>query len=186
MPLDDILLEAEEKMDNSVRALKDEYRTIRTGRASPSLVEGLKVECYGTLCPLKQVGTIGAPDPRQLIIKPFDRNVLGDIERAILKSDLGLTPSNDGKVIRIPIPPLSEERRRQLTSRLKEMAEETRVSLRGTRRDAIKQIEQEQKDGIIPEDNAFKGKDEMQELIKKYEKDVDEALSKKSAEVMEV
>lgn len=186
MALDDILLEAEEKMDNAVRILTDEFRTIRTGVASPSLVEGIKVDCYGTTCPVKQVGTIGAPDPRQLIIRPFDRNVLGDIERAILKSDLGLTPNNDGKMIRIPIPPLSEERRRQLATRLREMAEEARVSIRNVRRDANKQIDQEQKDGEIPEDNAFKGKDDVQELTKEYEEKVDKAVETKSTEVMEV
>jgi ribosome recycling factor len=185
VPLDDILLEAEEKMENSVRFLKDEYRTIRTGRASPALVESLKVEAYGTTSPLKQLATIGAPDPRQLVIRPFDRNIIGDIEKAIQKSDIGLTPNNDGKLIRIPIPPLSEDRRKQLSARLKQMAEEARVSLRNARRDAIRQVEQEQKDGEIPEDDAYRGKDDIQELIDQYEEQVAKALEAKTTEIME-
>ncbi|MDP6505428.1 MAG: ribosome recycling factor [Planctomycetota bacterium] len=186
MPLDEILFEAEEKMETAVRILTEEFKTIRTGRASPALVDSLRVDAYGTTTPLKQLATIGAPDPRQLVIRPFDPNIAGDIEKAILKSDLGLTPNNDGKLIRIPIPPLSEERRRQIINRLKEMTEETRVSVRNIRRDANRQIDLEQKDGTIPEDNAFKGKDEVQELTGKYEKDADDALEVKTAEVMEV
>lgn len=186
MPVDEILFEAEEKMESAVRILKEEFRGIRTGRATPSLVDSIKVECYGTSSMLKQLGTIGAPDPRNLVIRPFDRNILGEMERAILKSDLGLMPSNDGKIIRIPIPPLSEERRKQLIGRLKEMAEASRVSLRNVRRDAIKTIEQEQKEGVIPEDASFKGKEEVQKLIKKYEEEIALALDNKSKEVMEV
>jgi len=186
VPLDDILLEAEEKMETAARILLEEFRTIRTGRASPALVENLKVDAYGTTSPMKQLGSIGAPDPRQLVIRPFDRNILGDIERAIQKSDLGLTPNNDGKILRLPIPPLSEERRRQLSARLREMGEEARVSIRNVRRDANREIDQEKKDGIIPEDNAFKGKDDTQELTKQYEDQVTRALDKKTEEVMEV
>lgn len=185
MPLDDILLEAEEKMETAVRILEEEFRTIRTGRASPALVDSLKVECYGTTVPLKQIATTAAPDPRQLVIRPFDRNVAGHIERAILKSDMGLTPQNDGKLIRIAIPPLSEERRSQLVARIRAMAEETRISIRNVRREANRLIEKEQKEGIIPEDNAFKGKDEVQELLKQYEDKVSELLEKKSQEMME-
>jgi len=185
VPLDEILFEAEEKMESAARILQEEYRTIRTGRASPALVEGLKVEAYGTTTPLKQLATIGAPDPRQLVIRAYDRNIISDIEKAIQKSDLGLAPNNDGKLLRIPIPPLSEDRRRQLTARLREMAEEARVSIRNVRRDANRQIDQEQKDGTIPEDNAFKGKEETQELTKQYEEQVTTALDEKTAEVME-
>ncbi|MDP6357204.1 MAG: ribosome recycling factor [Planctomycetota bacterium] len=186
MPVDEILFEAEEKMESAVTILENEYRTIRTGRASPALVDNLKVDAYGVSSPLKQLGTVGAPDPRQLVIRPFDRGIAGDIEKAILKSDLGLQPNNDGKLIRIPIPPLSEERRRQLSGRLKEMAEEARVSIRNVRRDANKQIDAEKKDGLIPEDAAFGAKDETQELTKQYEESVTKAFDAKSAEVMEV
>ncbi|MBI2194943.1 MAG: ribosome recycling factor [Planctomycetes bacterium] len=186
MPMDDILLDAEEKMEAAVRILKDEFRGIRSGRASPALVDSLKVECYGATSSMKQLATIGAPDPRTLVIRPYDRHILGDMEKAILKSDLGLTPSNDGKVIRITIPPLSEERRKQLIGRLKEMAEASRVNLRSVRRDANRQIEQEQKDGLIPEDEAFRGKDEVQKLIKTYEEQIAAALEAKSREVMEI
>ncbi|MDA0836655.1 MAG: ribosome recycling factor [Planctomycetota bacterium] len=186
MPVDEILFEAEEKMENAVAILEKEYRTIRTGRASPALVDNLKVDAYGVSTPLKQLGSVGAPDPRQLVIRPFDRGTIGDIEKAIMKSDLGLQPNNDGKLIRIPIPPLSEERRRQLSGRLKEMAEEARVSIRNVRRDANKQIDAEKKDGLIPEDSAFTAKEATLELTKKFEANVTRIFDAKTTEVMEV
>ena len=186
MPYDDILLDAEERMEKSVLALKDQFRTLRSGRANAGIVENIKVDAYGTPTPLKGVATISVPEPRQIIIRPFDRGMLGDIERAILKSDIGLTPNNDGKMIRLPVPPLSEERRRQMGSKVKDMGEETKVSVRNIRRDANKQAEKEKKDGDLTEDDLFSIKEEIQQLTATYEKQIDESVTEKTAELMEI
>jgi ribosome recycling factor len=186
MPVDDVLLEAEEKMEKAAAYLADEFRGLRTGRASSGLVEHLKVEYYGSPTPLMQLANIGTPEPQLIVIKPYDPNSLKDIERAILASDLGITPQNDGKVIRLLIPSLSEERRRQLIHRAKELAEEAKVAIRNIRRDANKVLDLEKKDGAIPEDEMYRGKDEVQELTGSYEKKVDGHLTKKSDEIMQI
>ena len=186
MPYDEILLDAEERMEKSVTTLKGQFRTLRSGRANPGLVENIKVDAYGTPTPLKGVATISIPEPRQILIRPFDKGMLGDIERAILKSDIGLTPNNDGKIIRLPVPPLSEERRRQMGGKVKNMGEEAKVGIRNIRRDANKQADQEEKDGELTEDDLHNIKEEIQELTNKYEKLVEDAVSEKTAELMEI
>jgi ribosome recycling factor len=186
MPVDDVLLESEDKMDKAVHYLAEEYRGLRTGRASAGLVEPIRVDYYGSPTPLKQLASIGTPEPQLILIKPFDPGSVKDIEKAILASDLGITPHNDGKVIRLAIPPLSEERRKQLIHRAKEMAEEAKVAVRNIRRDANKQLDVEKKEGTIPEDEMYRGKDEVQKLTDDHEKKIDEHLKKKSDEIMQI
>ena len=186
MPYDDIYLDASERMDKAVQHLKDEFRSVRSSRATPGLIENLRVEYYGTQTPLKQIAIIGAPDPQLLVIKPYDPNSVEAIQKAILASSVALTPSVDGRLIRIVVPPLSEERRRHIAAQLRSMAEEAKVAVRNVRRDANKLAEQEKKDGTLPEDDAFRLKDDIQELTSEHEKAVDEALGHKTAEIMEV
>jgi ribosome recycling factor len=183
MDYDTILLEAEERMEKALGVLNEKYRGMRTGRASPGLVDSLRVEYYGSMTPLKQIANISAPEADQLVIKPFDPSALSSIEKAILKSDIGIHPANDGKILRLQIPPLSQERRKQLASWAKETAEETRIALRNVRRDANKEAEQLEKDGGVSEDELKKLKDEIQKLTKSYEEKVDAALAKKTAEL---
>jgi ribosome recycling factor len=186
VPVDDILLEAEDKMQKAVEHLKAQFRTVRTGRASAGLVEHLKVDYYGSPTELRQLATITVPDPLMILIKPYDPGSVGDIAKGIQASDLGITPAVDGKVIRLTIPPLSEERRKQLVHQLKEMAEETKVAMRNVRRDAIRQVDTEEKGKILSEDDARSARDDATDLVHDYEKQADEALKHKTAEVMEV
>ncbi len=181
MDYDTILLDAEERMEKACQVLEDRFRGMRTGRASPGLVEGIRVEYYGSPTPLKQLANISAPDADLLVIKPFDPGGLGDIEKAIMKSDVGIHPSNDGKVIRLQIPPLSQERRQQLASRAKETAEESRVAVRNIRRDANKHADEIKK--TMSEDDVKALKDEVQELVKTFEKKIDKMLADKSEEL---
>ncbi len=186
MPVDDILLEAEEKMEKAVSHLHEEFRGVRTGRANSGLVDHIKVEYYGSPTPIRQLANIGTPEPQMIVIKPYDPSSLKDIEKAILASDLGITPSNDGKVIRLQIPPLSEERRRQILHHAKDLSEQAKVAIRNIRRDANRVLDAEKKDGIIPEDDMYRGKDEVQKLTTDYEKQVDDLLTRKSDEIMQV
>ncbi len=181
MDYDTILLDGEERMEKACQVLADKFRGMRTGRASPGLVEGIRVEYYGSPTPLKQLANISAPDADLLVIKPFDPGGLGDIEKAIMKSDVGIHPSNDGKVIRLQIPPLSQERRQQLASRAKETAEETRIAVRNIRRDANKHADEIKK--TMSEDDVKALKDEVQELVKTFEKKIDKMLADKSEEL---
>lgn len=184
--IDDVKADAESKMKKTIDALKRELLGIRTGRATPALVEPLKVEYYGTPTPLQQLASIAAPEPRLLTIKPFDPATLAVIEKAILKSDLGLTPNNDGKLIRLAIPALTEERRRDLTKVVRKHVEETHVALRNIRRDGLKDLEELEKEKMISEDQHFKGKDLLQEITDKYIAQADEIGNKKQTEIMEV
>ncbi len=189
MPVDEIELEADDKMEKAVEHLKKEFRGIRTGRASPGLVESLrvKVSSYGDApMDLKSLATISIPDPTMLMIKPFDPTTLKDIERAIQESDIGINPQSDGKVLRLPVPPLSGERRNQIVGQIKKLAETQKVALRNVRRDAIQAIDAEKKAGDLPEDDAKKGHDLMDKMIKKYEGTIDEAVASKSKEVQQV
>ena len=186
MPVDDILLDGEEKMEKAVSHLAEEFRGVRTGRASSGLVDHIKVDYYGSPTPLKQLANIGTPEPQMIVVKPFDPGSLKEIEKAILASDLGITPSNDGKVIRLKIPPLSEERRRQILHHAKELCEAAKLAIRNIRRDGNKQLDVEKKDGAIPEDEMFRGKDEVQKLTTDYEKKVEDLLAKKTDEIMQV
>jgi len=183
---DDILLDAEDKMEKAVVHLVTDFNHIRTGRATPGLVDGVRVDYYGEPTPLKQLATISVPEARLIVIKPFDPGSLKEIERAIQKSDLGVTPMSDGKLVRLALPPLSEEQRRKLAARCKELAEAARVSLRNVRRDSNKAADGALADGGLTEDQGKKLKDEIQALTKQYEGKVDGALEKKSREIMEV
>ena len=186
MPVDDILLDAEERMEKAVEVLGRELRTIRTGRASAGLVEHIKVEYYGTDTPLRDIAQIGTPDPRLIVVKPFDPTAVKDIMKALQASELGITPSTDNKVIRLQIPPLSGDRRTQLSHHVKSLAEDTKVAIRNVRRDANKVVETEEKDSIVTEDEAYKAKEEILELTHKFEKQVDEHVAKKVEEIMTI
>ena len=186
MSVDDILLKVEEEMTLAVEHLAGDLRAVRTGRASASIVEHLKVEYYGTPTPLNQLANIGTPEPQLIVIKPYDPACVKDITKAILASDVGITPMDDGKVVRLQIPPLSEERRKQFIHHAKELAEEAKVAIRNRRRDANKLLEQGKKDGVLAEDQMFDGKDEVQKLTSQYEKKIDEQLKKKSDEMLQI
>ena len=183
MDADLLLLETEEKMDKALEVLKDKLRGMRTGRASPSLIENISVEYYGTQSPLKNIANISAPEPDLLVIKPFDPSSIGTIEKAIQKSDVGIHPQTDGKVLRLKIPPLSQERRKQLVARAKEVAEEARIAIRNIRRDANKHADGLEEDGGLSEDDIKRIKDDIQTLTKTHEDKVEEAFKAKSSEL---
>ena len=182
----EILNETESKMKKTVEATGREFSTIRTGRANPSLVEGIKVDCYDSSMPIKQLATISTPEPRLIIIQPWDHSILENIEKAILTSELGITPNNDGKAIRIAVPQLTRERREELAKVLKKIAEEGKISLRTARRVANDETEKLEKDKLITEDEKFKSKDLIQKLIEKYTKEIDKHLENKEREIQEV
>jgi ribosome recycling factor len=186
MGYDDVLLEGEEKMEKSAEVLKADFRGMRTGRAHPGLVDAIRVDYYGSPTPLKQISQVMVPEANQLVIKAFAPSDLGMIEKAILKSELGITPQNDGKVIRLTIPPLSEQRRKQLVAQAKERAEQARVAIRNVRRDANKQADELVNSGEVGEDEFQKLKGEIDDLTKKYTKIVDDVLAAKTGELMEV
>ena len=183
---EEILLEMMEKMEKSMEAFRAELSKIRTGRASTSLLDGVKVDSYGALSPLNQVATITIPESRMIVIQPWDPQVLPAIEKAILKSNLGMTPANDGKIIRISIPQLTEERRKELVKQVKKSCEDFRINIRNSRRDAIDQFKKMKKDKEISEDDLFKYQDEAQKETDRFVKQIDDALVEKEKEVMEV
>src|ERR671937_2644113 len=185
MTSDEILLDAEERMEKAVKVFADELRGLRTGRATPALVDSLRVEAYGSPTPLKQMAQISTPDPQSIVIRPFDPSVLKDIEKAIRSSDLGMSPNNDGKMIRLTVPPMSGEQRQKMVARIKKSGEEAKVAIRNIRRDANKQFDQAEKAKEMTEDERDKGKEEVQNLTKKYEDRVSEMADKKTKEVME-
>jgi ribosome recycling factor len=173
-------------MDKVIENTKQEFSKIQTGRAKPSLLEGVKAEYYGVPTPINQMAKISAPEPRQLLVAPFDKTVIGDIEKAILKSDLGLNPNNDGDLIRINIPQLTEERRKQLVKVVKQKAEEGKISIRNVRRQANSDLEELEKEGEISEDNYRRGLDNIQEITDEYIAKIDSLLENKTADIMEV
>ncbi len=185
MSVDEVMLDAEERMEKAISVLKHALSGIRTGRATPGLVDSVRVEAYGSQSPLKQLASIGAPEPSQLVIRPYDAGTIKDIEKAIVASDLGLNPQNDGKIIRINIPPLSTDVRKKMVARIKELAEEAKIAIRSIRRDANKAIETAEKDKEISEDDRDRMKDEVQELTKKYEAEASESAKAREADVME-
>lgn len=185
MSIEEVLMDAEERMEKANSVLKNALTGIRTGRATPGLVDSVRVEAYGSQSPLKQLASIAAPEPTQLVIRPYDAGTIKDIEKAIVASDLGLNPQNDGKIIRINIPALSTDVRKKMVSRIKELSEEAKISIRNIRRDANKAIETLEKDKEISEDDRDKGKDDVQELTKKYETEASEAAKAREADVME-
>ena len=182
----EMLLEAQGRMKKAVEALESELRTIRTGRASPALVERLQIEYYGTLTPLNQLATISTPEPQLLTIRPYDPSSLRDIERAIFTSDLGLTPSNDGKLIRLVIPPLNEERRLELVKVVRRRVEEGKVTIRNCRRDALEELREFEKEKLIPEDEFYRARDELQELTDRYIEEIDKVQARKEQEIKEI
>jgi len=184
--MSDVILEMAEKMEKSVEALKNELAKVRTGRASLALLDGISVDAYGSSMPLNQVGTLTIPESRTIAIQPWDPQVLGAIEKAILKSDVGLTPVNDGKIIRLNIPQLTEESRKGLVKQVKKVAEEFRVAVRNVRRDAIDQLKKQKKDKDISEDDLFKLQDDAQTETDSYIAQIDEISASKEQEVMDV
>jgi ribosome recycling factor len=186
MSIEEIALEAEERMEKSLVLLADQLRGVRTGRANVGLVDSIRVDYYGSSTPLKQLANLSTPEPQQILIRPFDQSVLGDIIKAIQTSDIGLTPNSDNKVIRLNVPSLSVEQRKKLVGRVKDLAEEARVAIRNIRRDANKQADQEQSEKLMTEDELEKTKEEIQALTKRFEGKVNEMAEKKSAEVLDV
>lgn len=181
-----IFTQLQKEMEGSVAALRKELGRVRTGRASTALLEGIVVEYYGAHTPLNQLATLSAPEPRLLVIQPFDRNALAEIEKAILKSDLGLTPANDGKIVRVPIPQLTEERRKDLVKHIKKIGEEFRVSIRNHRRLAIEHLKDLEKKKELTADDFKHAQDRVQKITDEYVSRVDKALKVKEEEIMEV
>jgi ribosome recycling factor len=184
MSVEEILFDAEERMEKALSKLKQDLTGIRTGRANPGMIDSLRVEAYGSPVPIKTIASVSAPEPQQLVIRPFDPGTIKDIEKGIIASDLGLAPQSDGKVIRLNIPPLSGEVRRKMVARTKELTEETKVSIRNIRRDANKEAETEQKAKSITEDDLESTKEEVQNLTKKFEDKCNDLAKAKEAEVM--
>ena len=178
--------EARSRMDKAVEAMRREFSTVRTGKATPSLLDTVRVDAYGSQMPLNQVGTVTAPEPRMLVVQPWDKALLAEIEKGIRQADLGLNPSNDGNLIRVPIPALNEERRRDLVRVLHKLAEEGRISVRQARQDANKEIKRRQQENELSEDDARRETDEVQKLTNEYIARIDKLLEAKEQEVMEV
>ena len=185
MTSDEILLDAEERMEKAANVFRDELRGLRTGRATPALVDSLRVEYYGSPTPLKQMAQISTPDPQSLVIRPYDQSVLKEIEKTIRSSDLGISPTNDGKMIRLQIPPMSGDQRQKMVARIKKSAEEGKVACRNIRRDGNKHFDQAEKSKEMTEDERDKGKEEVQTLLKKYEEKIAEMADKKAKEILE-
>ena len=185
MDQDEILMDAEERMEKASNVFQDQLKGLRTGRATPGLVDSIRVDYYGSQTPIKQLANISIPEPQQIVIRPFDASSTSEIVKAIQASDVGLAPNSDGRLIRLNVPPLSTERRRQLVSRVNEFAEAARVSIRNIRRDANKHADQAQKDKVLTEDERDKTKDEIQDYTKKYEGKVNDMASAKEKDVME-
>ncbi len=180
----EIIQEMRRKMDKALEVLRHDFARVRTGRASVALLDGIKVEAYGTLMPLSQVASLAAPEPRLLTVQPWDAALLPEIEKAILRSDLGLTPSNDGKIIRIPIPPLTTERRKELVKTIKKMTEECKVALRNLRREANEDLKDLKKEKMISEDESFKAQEEVQKITDDYIKKAEAQAADKEKEIM--
>ncbi len=178
--------EVKVKMDKAIQALENDYAAIRAGRANPALLDKVTVDYYGSPTPIPQIGTVSVPEARMLVIQPWDGSILGDIEKAILKSDLGLTPNNDGKSIRINFPALTEERRKELVKSISKRAEEGKVVIRGIRRDALEGFKAQKKKGEITEDDLKGAETDIQKLTDKYIKDIDTIAAKKEKEIMEI
>ena len=182
MDIETVLFNAEEKMENTITSLEHKFTNVRAGRANPSMLDGIMVEYYGVETPLKQLANISIPEARQLMIKPFDKSILGGIEKAIFEANLGITPNNNGECIFLVIPPLTEDRRRELVKQVKALAEEGKIALRNIRQDANTGI----KNLKLPEDEEKQGNEEVQELINKYNKIIDDKLKEKENDLMTI
>jgi ribosome recycling factor len=183
MTLKELLHDTESKMKKTAEATQREFSTVRTGRASTALVDGIRVDYYGTPTPLKQLAAITTPDARLIVIQPWDKNCLADLEKAILKSEIGITPTNDGKVIRLSIPSLTQERRAELDKIVKKIAEDGHISIRTARHAAIEGVRKLEKDKAVTEDERFKGQEDIQKLTDKYIKEIDALLAAKEKEI---
>jgi ribosome recycling factor len=186
MTIDEFIQDAQRRMDRSVDSTHEHFNTLRTGRASVALLDRINVDYYGTATPLKQLATINVPEPRMLTIQPFDPSSIKTIEKAIMESDLGLTPSNDGKLVRLPIPQLTEERRKEIVKVARHMAEEGRVAVRNVRRDTMKHLEELVRNGDVGDDDERRAEDRVQKLTDEHVNKIDEMLKRKEAEIMEV
>ena len=186
MPIKELLKDAEHRMHSAIDALHREFKTLRTGRASTSMLDGVTVDYYGTETPLSQVASLSVPESSLLVAQPWDKNMIPVIERAILTADLGLNPANDGKVVRIPIPPLTEERRKELVKKAHAMAEEVRTAIRQVRRDINDKLKKIEKEHEISQDDERRAHDDVQKLTDKFVEQVNEALKHKEEEIMEV
>jgi ribosome recycling factor len=186
MTVNQILDETRAGMDKPLQHLVDVLRSVRTARASSALVDNIRVEYYGTQTPINQLAAVSIPEPRQIVIKPFDASVLGDIAKAIMKSDLGIQPQNDGKILRLQMPPLSGEQRQKYAAKVKEMCEEARIAMRNGRRDMNKRADADLKSGKLTEDEHRKLHDKIQETLKEFEKKLDSVQERKTTEIMEV
>ena len=186
MSAQEIVKDTKDKMEKAVHHLSEHLKQIRTSRASSALVDNIKVDYYGVPTPLSQMASISIPEPRQIVIKPFDGSILNDIGKAIQKSDLGIQPQNDGKLLRLTMPPLSGEQRKKYAAKVKEMCEETRIALRNVRRDENKNADAALKGGSLTEDQSKKLHDDIQKLLKEYEDKVTQLMDKKTTEIMEV
>ena len=184
--VDELIQDGQTRMQKSVDHARNEFNTVRTGRASASLLDRIEVDYYGTKTPLKQLATIGVPEPRMLTIQPFDPSSIRNIEKAIQESDLGLTPSNDGKMIRLPIPQLTEERRKDLVKQVRAMAEEGRVAVRNVRRDTMRHLEDLVRNGDVGDDEERRAEERVQKLTDEHTHKIDDLLKHKEAEIMEV
>ncbi|MFK7770187.1 MAG: ribosome recycling factor [Mariniblastus sp.] len=185
MPATEIIEDAQQRMDKAIEVLKKSLSGIRTGRANPGLVDSLRVDVYGSPTPIKQVAQVGAPEPTQIVIRPYDAGIIKEIEKAIVSSDLGFNPQSDGRVVRINIPPLSTDVRKKMVSRIKDLTEEAKISIRNVRRDGNKAAEQEEKDKVLSEDQRDDIKDQIQELTKKFESQAAEIAKARETEVMD-
>lgn len=185
-PIQDLLDDADEEMDEAISYLRSQLRTIRAGRASPAMLENVTVDYYGSQTPLEQVASVSAPQPDLLVVQPFDRNAIEDIERGIMKADLGLNPNNDGEKIRIPIPPLSEERRKELVETVREKTEEAKISIRNIRRDAKNEIERVVDEENFSEDVLYGAEEDLQEITDEHTERADSLLEQKKNQIMDV
>jgi ribosome recycling factor len=186
MAIDDLIQDATRRMDKSVEAAHAEFTTLRTGRASPALLDRVQIDYYGQKTPLKQLATVNSPEPRLITIQPFDPNSVSAIERAIQESDLGLTPSNDGKLIRLPIPQLTEERRKELVKIVRQLAEDGRIAVRNVRRDVMHHLKELVDKGEVGSDEEHRAEERVQKLTDEHTHTIDELLKKKEAEILEV
>ncbi|MFW5915754.1 MAG: ribosome recycling factor [Planctomycetota bacterium] len=186
MDMDEILLDAEDRMQKAVNVFRDELKTIRAGTASPGLVENIRVDYYGSKTPLKQMANIGVPDPQMIVIKPYDPSSIENVVKAIQQSDLGIQPQSDGKVVRLSIPGLSEERRNQLVDRVKSVAEDARVAIRNIGRDANKHLDKLENQSEISEDDCERGQEHIQDLTDEYTEKVEDMLEKKTEDITRV
>lgn len=182
---EEILSECRDKMTKAIQSLKKDFMRIRTGRATTALLDGIKVHCYDTLMPLDQVASLSTPESRLITIKPWDQTIIGEIEKSILKSELGLTPMNDGKIVRIPIPPLTEERRKDLAKVAKKMGEESKIAIRNLRREANEMFKDLKSEKEISEDEFFKSQEDVQKITDEFIRKVDEVSAEKEKEILE-